>query len=261
MESSCALRKASLKICQLCSTPLSLKTVSQGGLLKSWKLTFLKFSILMLLLVCSISLDSVNSTIAWSWQPLQLLILISPDNSLGLVNNRSRAASPSNGGVYYLAQDITINEFQEPPGLSTAHSATFPADVRVVEVPRQDKSLLSKLILLSHLNLRRAYEITTLTYSIFCLLSVQSKPVSLQLIWNGNLSMQEQCIQSLYSLLSAFTWHSSTETDTRLVCGIPATDSKFQKWFENSLLTHSTAHIRKKNKNSTGNVHWKCFVT
>ncbi|KAK4828851.1 hypothetical protein QYF61_000908, partial [Mycteria americana] len=46
-ESSCALWKASLKTCQLCSPPLSLRTISQGVLLtnslKSWKFAFLKF--------------------------------------------------------------------------------------------------------------------------------------------------------------------------------------------------------------------------
>ncbi|KAK4832887.1 hypothetical protein QYF61_026437, partial [Mycteria americana] len=44
-ESSCALWKASLKICQLCSAPLSLRTISQGVLLtnslKSWKRTLI----------------------------------------------------------------------------------------------------------------------------------------------------------------------------------------------------------------------------
>ncbi|KAK4831174.1 LOW QUALITY PROTEIN: hypothetical protein QYF61_015644 [Mycteria americana] len=46
-ESSCPLWKASLRICQLCSVPLSLRTISQGVLLtnslKSWKFAFLKF--------------------------------------------------------------------------------------------------------------------------------------------------------------------------------------------------------------------------
>ncbi|KAK4824907.1 LOW QUALITY PROTEIN: hypothetical protein QYF61_021422 [Mycteria americana] len=49
-ERSCTLWKASLKICQLCSAPLSLRTVSQGVLLtnslKSWKFAFLKFRVL-----------------------------------------------------------------------------------------------------------------------------------------------------------------------------------------------------------------------
>jgi len=53
-ESSCALCKTCLKICQLCSAPLSLRTVSQGVLLtnslKSWKLAFLKFEIVTILL-------------------------------------------------------------------------------------------------------------------------------------------------------------------------------------------------------------------
>ncbi|KAK4810922.1 hypothetical protein QYF61_013330 [Mycteria americana] len=53
IKSSCALWKASLKICQLCSAPLSLRTVSQGVLLtnplNSWKFAFLKFRVLTLL--------------------------------------------------------------------------------------------------------------------------------------------------------------------------------------------------------------------
>lgn len=54
IASSCAQWKTSLKICQLCSAPLSLRAVSQGILLnislKSWKSAFLKFRGLTLLL-------------------------------------------------------------------------------------------------------------------------------------------------------------------------------------------------------------------
>ncbi|KAK4822109.1 hypothetical protein QYF61_010037 [Mycteria americana] len=74
IESSCTLWKASLKICQLCSAPLSLRAVSQGVLLtnslKSWKFAFLKF------------------------KPRLLAILTSPISSLALVTNRSSIASP-----------------------------------------------------------------------------------------------------------------------------------------------------------------------
>ncbi|KAK4816838.1 hypothetical protein QYF61_023902 [Mycteria americana] len=53
IESSCTLWKASLKICQLSSAPLSLGAVSQGILLnnclKCWNFAFLKFSVLTLL--------------------------------------------------------------------------------------------------------------------------------------------------------------------------------------------------------------------
>ncbi|KAK4810863.1 hypothetical protein QYF61_008835 [Mycteria americana] len=66
IKSSCALWKASLKICQLCSTPLSLRTVSQGvpltNSLKSWKFAFLKFRVLTILFACPISLRTANST-------------------------------------------------------------------------------------------------------------------------------------------------------------------------------------------------------
>ena len=44
-------------------------------------------------------------------------------------------------GLCYLAEEINLSAFQEPPGLPTAHHATFPADVRVVEITQQDKSL------------------------------------------------------------------------------------------------------------------------
>ena len=59
MESSCALRKASLNCCQFCSIPLFLRTVSQGissnNSLNSQKFTLLKFRVLTLLLpgLCS----------------------------------------------------------------------------------------------------------------------------------------------------------------------------------------------------------------
>jgi len=63
MGSSCALRKASLMISELCSTSLSMGIDSQRVLLtkKSWKLAFLKFSILILLVFCPISFKSANS--------------------------------------------------------------------------------------------------------------------------------------------------------------------------------------------------------
>lgn len=68
MESSCTLKKASINICQLCSAPLPIRTISQGVLLtnslKSWNLDFPKFSILILLFACLISLWSMNSSIA-----------------------------------------------------------------------------------------------------------------------------------------------------------------------------------------------------
>lgn len=53
MESSCAFRKVSLKSCQLCSIPKSLRTAFQGipssNLLNRWKFTFLNISVLTLL--------------------------------------------------------------------------------------------------------------------------------------------------------------------------------------------------------------------
>jgi len=55
-------------------------------------------------------------------------------------------ASPG-GAVFYLAQEVILDTFQEPPELPTAHHASFPADVRVVEFPQQDKSLQSQYLL------------------------------------------------------------------------------------------------------------------
>ena len=71
-ESSCALWKVSLKICQLCSAPLSPRAVSQRvqltNSLKSWNLVFLKF--LNLLFTEPPSLRTANSTSAWSLHTL-----------------------------------------------------------------------------------------------------------------------------------------------------------------------------------------------
>ncbi|KAK4832304.1 LOW QUALITY PROTEIN: hypothetical protein QYF61_021703, partial [Mycteria americana] len=88
IESSCALWKASLNICQLCSAPLSLRTVSQG----SWKFAFLKFKVLTILLACPISLRTVNTT-----NPRLPPILTSLMSSLAFVTIRSSIASPLAG--------------------------------------------------------------------------------------------------------------------------------------------------------------------
>jgi len=101
IESSCALWNTSLKTCQLCSVPLSLRTVSQGVLLtislKSWKFALLKFRVLTMLFVIPISLSSISSTSAWSLQPRLPPILTSPTSSLALVTTRSSIASPRVG--------------------------------------------------------------------------------------------------------------------------------------------------------------------
>ena len=100
MESSCAQGKNSLKICQLCSAPLCVRTDSQGMLLtnslKSWNLAFLKLNFLVLLFACSTALKSVISTAVWSLQPKQPPVLIS---SLALVSNRSSTACPPGGAI------------------------------------------------------------------------------------------------------------------------------------------------------------------
>ena len=82
IKSSCALWKVSLKICQLCSAPLSLRAVSQGILLSnslnSWKFAFLKFRVVSLLFGWLLSLRNANSTRAWSLQPRLPPVLKSP---------------------------------------------------------------------------------------------------------------------------------------------------------------------------------------
>ena len=99
IESSCALWKASLKIClcHLCPTPLFLRAVSQGipltNSLKSWNFAFLKFRVLTWLFTWWISLRTVNSSSLWSLQPRLPPILTSPISSLALVTNRSSIAS------------------------------------------------------------------------------------------------------------------------------------------------------------------------
>jgi len=45
------------------------------------------------------------------------------------------------GDVNYLDQKVILDRFQKPPGPLTSHCATFPADVRVIEVPQQYDSL------------------------------------------------------------------------------------------------------------------------
>ena len=91
IKSSCALWKPSLKMCQLCSTPLSLRAVSLGFLLvnslKSWNYAFLKFRVLTLLFAWPLSLRSVNTTSTWSLQPRLTPILMSLISSFALVTS------------------------------------------------------------------------------------------------------------------------------------------------------------------------------
>ena len=87
----CDSMELSLRICHLCSAPLSLRTVSQGVLLtnslKIWKFAFLKFRVLTIFLTFPISLRTVNST----YLPPIMMSLMS---LLALVSIRSSTASP-----------------------------------------------------------------------------------------------------------------------------------------------------------------------
>jgi len=47
----------------------------------------------------------------------------------------------SGRSIYYLDQEVVLNRLQECPVLSATHHATIPADIWVVEIPHQDKSL------------------------------------------------------------------------------------------------------------------------
>lgn len=43
--------------------------------------------------------------------------------------------------MFYLAQELIFDTFQASPGLPTAYHVTFPADVRVVDIPQQHEGL------------------------------------------------------------------------------------------------------------------------
>ena len=42
--------------------------------------------------------------------------------------------------IYYLDQEVVLNRLQESPGWSATCQATIPADIRVAEIPHQDRS-------------------------------------------------------------------------------------------------------------------------
>lgn len=95
---SCALRKVHLKSCQVCSVSLSRRTVPQGmpsnNSLTRWKFVPLKFRALILLYVRSVFLKIVNSTRAWSLQPILPPILTSSMIYSALVSTWSSKTSP-----------------------------------------------------------------------------------------------------------------------------------------------------------------------
>ena len=93
MESRHALRRVSLKSCQLCSVPMPLRTCSQGiplsSFLSSWKFALLKHRVLALLFARPAFFKITNSTKAWSLQPRLPPILTSLMLSSALVSTRS----------------------------------------------------------------------------------------------------------------------------------------------------------------------------
>jgi len=93
MEITCALRKASSKSSQLCSTPLSLRTASQE-ISSSNSLNSLKFTVLTQLFARLTFLKITNSLRARLLQPRLTPILMSLMISSALVNIRSSNISP-----------------------------------------------------------------------------------------------------------------------------------------------------------------------
>ena len=121
IESHCALRRVSLKSCQLCSAPMPLWTVSQGiplsSSLSSWKFALLKHKVLALLFARPTFFKITNSTTAWSLQPNLPPVLTSLMLSSALESTRSSKASPQIGPSITWTKKL---------------SATFPATATVV---------------------------------------------------------------------------------------------------------------------------------
>jgi len=76
IESSCAVRRLSLKSCQLCYVPVPSRTLSQEippcSSLSSQNFALLKFRVLTLLFATPALLQITNSTTAWSLQHFTL---------------------------------------------------------------------------------------------------------------------------------------------------------------------------------------------
>lgn len=72
IKGSCTLWKTSLRLCQFCSAPLSQRAVSQRVLLtdsvNGWNYAFVKFWILTLFFIWSVSLRTESSNSAWILQ-------------------------------------------------------------------------------------------------------------------------------------------------------------------------------------------------
>ncbi|KAK4828716.1 hypothetical protein QYF61_000554 [Mycteria americana] len=135
IESSCTLWKESLKICQLCSAPMSLRAVSQGVLLtnslNSWSCAFLKFRVLTSLFACPISLRTANSTSAKD-RKLNNPSSLSRSSSdlcsrpftsfVALLCTRSSTSSPWRS----MAEHISTLQPMEDPMLEQAKQPQFP---------------------------------------------------------------------------------------------------------------------------------------
>ena len=116
---------------------MHLRTVSQGILLSS-SLSSWKFALLALLFAIlqdhKLHQGTVTTTQAASNLNLSnaLLCIAEPWVPQGFTSGWS---------IYYLDQEVVLNSLQESLGLSATHHATTSADIRVVEIPHQNKSL------------------------------------------------------------------------------------------------------------------------
>ena len=139
------LRRMSLKSYQLCSVPMPLRTVSQGipisSSLSRWNFALLKHRVLTLLFARPAFFKITNYTKAWSLQPRLPPVLTSLMLSSALVSTRSCKTSARVGPSIYLDQEVILDRLKESPGLSATRHATILTDIRVVEIPDQDKSL------------------------------------------------------------------------------------------------------------------------
>ena len=112
VQSSCALWKESLKICQLRSAPMSLRTISQGVLLtnslKSWKFACLKFRVLTLLFTWTQDgeLHQCMITAAQAASSLDVT-----DELIWIGEHQVQYCILLCRSVNYLAQEVILNAF------------------------------------------------------------------------------------------------------------------------------------------------------
>ena len=119
-----ALRRVSLKSCQLCSFAHALKDSFPGDptqqFLEQTEVPFPK---------------AQRRDCAFC----QARILQDQKLHQGTVT-AAQVARNLNLSIYYLDQKVVLNRLQESLGLSATHRGTIPADIRVVEILHQEES-------------------------------------------------------------------------------------------------------------------------